>query len=76
MEYLWDRLAVVKKLFGGKLLSGSNMPVGDPSNVGIEIDIPTVPLKYTEEKTEDTPPNFTFYVKHSIYYAGRTNGKF
>ena len=40
--------------------SGSNMPVGDPSNVGIEIDIPTVPLKYTEEKTEDTPPNFTF----------------
>ena len=34
--------------------SGSNMPVGDPSNVGIEIDIPTVPLKYTEEKTEDT----------------------
>lgn len=40
--------------------SGSNMPVGDPSNVGIEIDIPTVPLKYTEEQTEDTPPNFTF----------------
>lgn len=40
--------------------NGSNMPVGDPSNVGIEIDIPTVPLKYTEEKTEDTPPNFTF----------------
>ena len=40
--------------------SGSNMPVGDPSNVGIVIDIPTVPLKYTEEKTEDTPPNFTF----------------
>ena len=40
--------------------SGSNMPVGDPSNVGIEIDIPTVPLKYTEEKAEDTPPNFTF----------------
>lgn len=40
--------------------SGSNMPVGDPSNVGIEIDIPTVPLKYTEEKSEDTPPNFTF----------------
>lgn len=49
-----------KKVPRREASSGSNMPVGDPSNVGIEIDIPTVPLKYTEEKTEDTPPNFTF----------------